>query len=549
MLGHLELTNVGPAPKLEIDFAERLNLITGDNGLGKSFLLDVAWWALTQTWAREMARPPRGVHEASISSRTQGNLRGSTWLPAPTIEWDRRSQGWHPANESEGDARGIVLYALVDGGLAVWDSARNHWLAEQLVEGEELPSFVFNPTEVWQGLTRNGVSLCEGLIRDWASWQKEQGQPFDQLGAVLESLSPSADERLVPGDFTRLGFQARDIPTLRMSYGQDVPVVHASAGMRRIIALAYMLVWTWQEHVKASDLIGEPQSLAHLRGLRPPHGALARGRGRAPASRRPAPRARTRPTQAPRSRRSPPPRAPRRRSVLGPLGLLPRAARGAVIRVEPQPQPYDFDARVRQPGHSALAELIGESLTVQRPGPRRSKKADRIEDLRHDDLPPLWRRCLPQLAEAYRRICAYSCLYVEPFTGTDTVDHYVPKSLDVRLAYEWSNYRFACARMNARKGVAAEVLDPFEIQDGWFRLELVRFQLHPAPGLPAELTARIEATIGLLGLNDEDCKQTRAGWYEDYQAGLFDLPYLDRRFPLLARELRRQDRIPPFAPS
>lgn len=60
MLGHLELSNVGPAPKLEIDFAERLNLITRDNGLGKSFLLDVAWWALTQTWAREMARPARG---------------------------------------------------------------------------------------------------------------------------------------------------------------------------------------------------------------------------------------------------------------------------------------------------------------------------------------------------------------------------------------------------------------------------------------------------------------------------------------------------------
>lgn len=43
-----------------------------------------------------------------------------------------------------------------------------------------------------------------------------------------------------------------------MPYGQEVPVVHASAGMRRIIALAYMLVWTWQEHVKASELIGEP---------------------------------------------------------------------------------------------------------------------------------------------------------------------------------------------------------------------------------------------------------------------------------------------------
>jgi hypothetical protein len=260
MLRHLELRNVGPAPRLEIDLAERLNVVTGDNGLGKSFLLDVAWWALTQTWAREMARPAKGVHEAGISFQIGADDRyGSMSLPLPTIRWNRRNQGWVPANDSEARARGIVLYALVDGGLAVWDSARNHWLTNQLGKDEaELLSFVFTPTEVWQGLDRDGMSLCEGLIRDWASWQKEHGQPFVQLQAVLESLSPSVEELLVPGDFARLGFQARDIPTLRMPYGQDVPVVHASAGMRRIIAFAYMLVWTWQEHVKASELIGEP---------------------------------------------------------------------------------------------------------------------------------------------------------------------------------------------------------------------------------------------------------------------------------------------------
>jgi hypothetical protein len=211
-----------------------------------------------------------------------------------------------------------------------------------------------------------------------------------------------------------------------------------------------------------------------------------------------------------------------------------------VIHVEPQPEPDDFDATVRQPGLSALAELVGQPPTIKRPGPRRKQLADGIEDLRHDQLPPLWRLCLPQLAEAYRRICAYSCIYVEPITGTGTADHYVPKSLDVRRAYEWANYRFASSRMNARKGVAAEVLDPFEVQDGWFQLELVRFQLLPAPGLAAAVVDRIERTIALLGLNDEDCKQTRARWYEDYRAGHLSLPYLERRFPLLARELRRQ---------
>lgn len=37
MLKHLELENVGPAASMALGFGERLNVITGDNGLGKAF--------------------------------------------------------------------------------------------------------------------------------------------------------------------------------------------------------------------------------------------------------------------------------------------------------------------------------------------------------------------------------------------------------------------------------------------------------------------------------------------------------------------------------
>lgn len=57
MLNYLKLRNVGPAPQLELELGPRINLITGDNGLGKSFLLDVAWRALTRTWSALPARP------------------------------------------------------------------------------------------------------------------------------------------------------------------------------------------------------------------------------------------------------------------------------------------------------------------------------------------------------------------------------------------------------------------------------------------------------------------------------------------------------------
>lgn len=37
-----------------------------------------------------------------------------------------------------------------------------------------------------------------------------------------------------------------------MPYGISVPVVHASAAIRRILALAYLLIWAWQEHLLAA---------------------------------------------------------------------------------------------------------------------------------------------------------------------------------------------------------------------------------------------------------------------------------------------------------
>ena len=45
-------------------------------------------------------------------------------------------------------------------------------------------------------------------------------------------------------------------PSIRMPYG-DVPLVQAAAGVRRVLALAYLVVWAWDEHTQASRLRDE----------------------------------------------------------------------------------------------------------------------------------------------------------------------------------------------------------------------------------------------------------------------------------------------------
>lgn len=69
MLKELHLKQVGPAPKFDVDFADRLNIFTGDNGLGKTFLLDVVWYSLTGTWIDNPAFPQLTEETPTISCR------------------------------------------------------------------------------------------------------------------------------------------------------------------------------------------------------------------------------------------------------------------------------------------------------------------------------------------------------------------------------------------------------------------------------------------------------------------------------------------------
>jgi len=253
----LGFRDVGPAPRLDLELKARLNFLTGDNGLGKTFLLDAAWWALTRTWARDLIVPHRGPEtDTSIAYR----YRTGTGEPFEhTSSFDRKSETWSVPQDRP-PIPAMVDYAQVDGGFSVWDPARNHREHEG---GRDRPAaYLFGAREVWNGLRRGDSVLSEGLIRDWASWQREGSQAFAQLTRVLRKLSPSAQEALTPGGLTRISLDdSRDHPTLRMPYGQEVALVHASAGMRRVVALAYVLVWTWQEHLRACEIQGVEPAL------------------------------------------------------------------------------------------------------------------------------------------------------------------------------------------------------------------------------------------------------------------------------------------------
>lgn len=268
MLKRIVTHDVEPTD-LDVSLAPRLNLLAGDNGLGKTFLLDLAWWALTGTWSRRAAMPRRGEGvKPSIRCEVTGvdePIVGSfvfdeqLWSRLEPQREHRAKLTGHRLTRLESEDQRIVISAGPEGGFDVWDSYRTSGttrLSLGRATAAESRRFSLNPQAIWEGLTaEDGLTLCNGLIRDWVAWQFQKPRIFDLLCRVLARLSPHPKELIKPGAPRRVSIEdARDIPTVVLPYG-DVPVTHASAGMRRVLALAYMLVWTWHEHTEAARLM------------------------------------------------------------------------------------------------------------------------------------------------------------------------------------------------------------------------------------------------------------------------------------------------------
>ena len=185
-----------------------------------------------------------------------------------------------------------------------------------------------------------------------------------------------------------------------------------------------------------------------------------------------------------------------------------------MIPVAQQPEPHEFDKRVRQPGKAFLAA-------------NPSKKPRNF-----------WNRAIDHLHKAYEGICAYTCVYI-PHQGS--VDHFLPQSRYRDLAYEWSNYRLATEKVNSHKGESTDIIDPFIVQKGWFVIDFPSCLIRPALGLSQGIAEQVEKTTRISKLNTYDYfVQERCDIVIDFLDGHMSFAYLSRRYPFLAAEISRQ---------
>lgn len=185
-----------------------------------------------------------------------------------------------------------------------------------------------------------------------------------------------------------------------------------------------------------------------------------------------------------------------------------------MIRFEPVPEPEDFQERARTPGTAWLTA---------------HPEAKRPRDY--------WTPFKGALASGFRHLCAYSAMY-EP---VGTVDHFVSWHEDRSKAYEWENYSAAWANASKQKAPAATLLDPFEIEDGWFEILLPSLQLRVSETLPEEFRERAEHTLTRLHLRDDErVMRQRQEWQRMYESGELTLEGLAKKAPLIAKAIERQ---------
>jgi hypothetical protein len=240
ILSYLELSGVGPVSPLIFEPGERLNIITGDNGLGKTFLLETAWWVLTGSWSNRQALPNMTANGQRSKATIKYSIQGKSSGKPQSIVYSVNENKW-PVPEKRLAISGLVIFAQVDGSFAIWDPAWQN--------PETNTSLFFTKDEVWEGKT----GRIEGLIRDWTKWQdKPDKYPFEIFQRLIQRMAPPEMGSLEISAPTRIPFDSREIPTIKHSYG-DIPIVHESAGIRRILTLAYLIVWVWNEHKIISE--------------------------------------------------------------------------------------------------------------------------------------------------------------------------------------------------------------------------------------------------------------------------------------------------------
>ena len=159
-----------------------------------------------------------------------------------------------------------------------------------------------------------------------------------------------------------------------------------------------------------------------------------------------------------------------------------------------------------------------------------------------------WTRIHDYMYLSFNGVCNYCSSWTPRNENTTpshihqtSIDHYVPKSANPPLAYEWTNFRLSRLRLNNRKDIHRDVVDPCRIGVDWFYLDFTSFLIRPYSTLNAHDASAVTATIERLELNsDLDYVNERIAIIGLYSLDRITLPEAAAKYPFIAKEIVAQ---------
>lgn len=249
MIQTLKTEQIGPG-SVNLAFGTRLNLFTGDNGLGKSFLFDLIWYAHTRTWPQELDTSLKTGYVAKASKDQDGTKakiefrleKSKTTIVssynADTLKWNIKTKG-APVTS------GLVFYITAENNFCVYDSFRT---------SEELPAIVLTEKELWEGNKQK--SNLKGLIDDLQVWRKSTDK-YDQgcyelFINILKKVTTEDNVEIVESVMlNKTGTLV--VPTVNIGIQKSIPIIYLSTAIKRALGIAYFISWAYGQHKAYAD--------------------------------------------------------------------------------------------------------------------------------------------------------------------------------------------------------------------------------------------------------------------------------------------------------
>ncbi|PMD95549.1 hypothetical protein BWI97_14430 [Siphonobacter sp. BAB-5405] len=195
-----------------------------------------------------------------------------------------------------------------------------------------------------------------------------------------------------------------------------------------------------------------------------------------------------------------------------------------MLKIDLHSEPLDFDKDIRTRGLEFLKTT---------PNPNQNQWKSHA----------YWTSSLETMSNLYNGVCNYCAVKLGRHATKGSIDHFIPKSQNPNLAYEWNNFRFCSTRFNTKKGVG-KILDPSTINNDWFCIDFSNLFVCVNPTiLDPILFKKIDDTITKLALNDDDLVDERFEYYIEYKNSERTLDNLKKWAPFLASEMIKQNKI------